>query len=905
MNRRALGGVVALVVVLVGVWFFWLRGNDAESEKREAEDGKRSAAINVVRPGDKPEQPQRQQAPRWTLDTDPSGPLRMEGQVLGPDGKGVAGAEVWLASVPPRSTKTEDDGGFAFDKLVGRTYALTASSGELVGGPVMYKLTGSSDPVVVRLGEGASVIVTVTDASKKPLEGVDVMVGDLSRKTARTDAKGEVTLRPVRPGWVYVQATASGFAPGSGSATVGSAGATGRVAITLKKGFAVSGRVIDEAGKPIAKARVFAGGGAWNADAGVDEKQDDAITTDAKGAFAIPAVANGQHVIAALDGDHAPGYTTITVADQALANVEITMKTGGLVAGTVVDATGKVTPYATVKIAGTNAQWDVSARQATTDERGKFELRGLTRSKMSARAESDRAASKLVEVDLTVEPVKRDLKLVLDVTGMISGIVVDDKGAPVAEVSVHSMPDFLSGESLEGIALAGGSTATTDGAGAFTLYGLTDGKHRVWAARKSGNWDWGKDGAVARTGDKGVRVVLPTNGQLVGKLVLSTGATPKLAKVRLGYDAPLSSVDGTFTFKDVAPGEYTMTILGPEFSETNKHDVVVIAGKTTDLGTITVHRGRRLAGRVVDGSGTAVANAQVKVGEMLIEGEGDGDDFDDDKSDDGTSRSKTAVTGADGTFSITGIPSRPTNVVAEHANGRSIAIPVPAGNDDPQPLTLTLKGFGSITGVVTLKGQPVEGVSVGAAPKGGGAQAVFAQTDDKGRFKLTKVPEGAQALQAMQQKMMSLKSTTVNVNVVAGQETKVNIEIPVGQITLGVTIKAQPGHKVDSAQVFLFNGMVVLKDAKQLVDGLFQGGMQGMKLWFGGDSAMPEFEELVAGEYSICSVPITGNMMEVQQKMQQNMHLVKVYCRQVKVTPGPLKQSVVHEVPSMDPLPKS
>src|SRR4029078_9754347 len=73
-------------------------------------------------------------------DNDPVGDLRLEGQVLGPDDQPVAGAVVALGSVPPRTAKSEKDGSFEFDKLVGRTYALTARSGDMVGGPVMHTL---------------------------------------------------------------------------------------------------------------------------------------------------------------------------------------------------------------------------------------------------------------------------------------------------------------------------------------------------------------------------------------------------------------------------------------------------------------------------------------------------------------------------------------------------------------------------------------------------------------------------------------------------------------------------------------------------------------------------------------------------------------------------------------------
>ena len=68
---------------------------------------------------------------------------------------------------------------------------------------------------------------------------------------------------------------------------------------------------------------------------------------------------------------------------------------------------------------------------------------------------------------------------------------------------------------------------------------------------------------------------------------------------------------------------------------------------------------------------------------------------------------------------------------------------------------------------------------------------------------------------------------------------------------------------------------------------------------------MPEFDELLAGNYSICTVPITGNLADpaFQQQLQANVQALKVYCRKVTVTPSPDKQTIVQQVPGMVPLP--
>src|SRR6185503_3615491 len=101
--------------------------------------------------------------------------------------------------------------GFSFDKLVGRTYGVSASRGELMGGPVRVKLTAHSDPVVVRIGEAAAVVVTVLDDARQPIRDAEVKLDELAERTVRTTDKGVARLAPVRPGFVEIEASAPGY----------------------------------------------------------------------------------------------------------------------------------------------------------------------------------------------------------------------------------------------------------------------------------------------------------------------------------------------------------------------------------------------------------------------------------------------------------------------------------------------------------------------------------------------------------------------------------------------------------------------------------------------------------------------------------------------------------------------
>ena len=904
MTRKNNLALVLVLVVAVGAALVARRGCSKPDPVAPTEPPKVTQVdpwAKAAKGDTKPAAP-RGMAPRWSLDLDPEGPLQLEGQVVDADGHGVAGAEVWLSSVPPRSAKTEGDGTFTFDKLVGRTYAVSAKWGQDVGGPVEYKLTAKSDPVIVKLGAGAKLVVTVREETKQPIAGAEVTLVGERNAAVKTAADGVARIAPVRPGWVAVQVTAPNHAAQNAFTTIGSAGATGQLDVTLHKGIPVSGRVVDETGKPIARARVTTSA-VWDIPGGVDP-----IVTDDKGQFSL-ALAGGSHTLVANDGEHAPGRSPpVTVGDRAVTNIEIVMKVGGVIAGVVVDATKQPVPFATLRVAGKGGEmWNVASRQTTADHNGKFELRGLTRAKLQARAESDLAASKIIDVDLSAQAAKKDLEVVLDVTGTIAGTVVDDTGQPVAEVTVNAFPDLLSGASGEGLALAGMSSATTDGGGAFTIRGLPNDSYRVTATRTSRSQrDWGQGGVTAKTGDKGVKITLPTPGKLVAKLVVegATGA-PKLAFVRIGHGSPTPATAGAFEVDDLAPGSYDARFYGPEFADLTKHDVKIEAGKATDLGTVTVVHGRRLVGKVVDASGTPVAGAKVKVSDLMFQVQGAEEQMDTFEQ---ASGARVTTTDQDGTFTLIGIAKKRTSVMADHPDrGRSSAVEIAEGEDDPAPLTLALRGFGVITGKVTLKGQPATNVTITDTPKGGGAQIQLAQTDDTGAFTIAKASEGAHVLSAMQQQGFgtSLKSTSTTVQVTAGKPTTVTIEIPVGSITLTVQVRAVAGNTVDAAQVFLFRGAVAAGNAKELTDGFLAGNVSGMKFWWGEGKPMPDFDELLPGDYSVCSVPITGSLADptIQQRIQEHMDLLKVYCKLVKVTPAPDKQVLVQDLPAMVTLP--
>ena len=902
---------MGLLAVGVGLWLALGRGGKARPAKAPvATPGSGAPVAPRGKADDAPPAP-RDRGPTFARDADPDGPLLLEGLVLDDQEQPVAGAEVWISSAPQRTAKTETDGTFAFDKLLGRTYAIGARSGDRVGGPVITKLVERGEPVVIRLRMGTQLAVSVRDERDQPIAGATVTLIEGTSPTETTGADGTVTFRGVGDGWTAVRASATGHGPATATVRIGKAQRQAEVTVTLARGAAVSGVVVDERGAPIAGAKVMATDVSATWDPGGGDREP--ATTSASGEFTIPALAAGSYRLTAADETHAPASSEpITVdGERPTTGVRIVMPAGARLAGRVVDTAGKPVPYATVKVSGTEWATDMVFRQAAADDRGQFAVDALPRRAVKVRAESETASSKIATVDLVAAAAKTELELVLDQDGAIAGIVVDGTGAPVAEASVSAQPDFLAEASRGGdFILASSSSTTTDGGGRFVLRGLEEGAYRLAASREghSERAAFGADSTAVRTGATDVRLVLPTPGGMRGKIVTDRGEPPMLATVLSGWEHRAVTRDGTFTLADMTPGKYDLRITGPDFAEVGRGDVVVEEGKITDVGTITVTRGRTLSGRLVDSKGAPVEGGKVMVGKMIF---GDGKASSSDLDGDSLMGLRSARTAADGTFTVRGISRDGGIAVAEHpAKGRSVSVTVPAGTDDVAGLAITLRGYGSLTGTVTRKGQPVAGAAVSAAPMGSSGQAVFVTTGADGKFVLDKVPEGPTAVQAMKQQLMSTFSASRTVTVVAGAATDATIDIPAGAIALTVKVEPKAGATVNAAWMLLVRGAFAAKDGKALMDAFLAtqggggGGAAGAEVWLGGDT-FPTFRELVAGSYTLCALPLTGNILDGQfnQRVNANLDKLEAVCKAVAVPEAPAEQSLTLALPSMRPLP--
>ncbi len=794
-------------------------------------------------------------------DDDPRGELRLEGMVLDASERGVGGARVAIDAEPARVVEAESDGSFVFDGLVARAYRLEASAGDQYAGPVRLRLAAGAEPVVLRLRAGGTVEVAVREAhGDQPMAGAEVELRGTLTWSGTTGGDGVATLRGVGPTWGALVVRAAGFAPAATMVSIaGDPAVPARFAFALARGAAVRGRVVDDAGAPIAGARVVATSASEPFPV-VDPRRD-GVVTDAAGRFEVAALAAGTHRLTASDGVHAPAASSPLVVDgvHPRTGVELVLAGGGRVTGIVTDAAGAPIAGADIRVVTDGHVLWRPRRHAFSDAAGRFALGGLPRRPVDVVAAHTSGTSAIVAVDLAATA-ERELALVLDVTGAIEGIVVDRTGQPIGDAAVTAEPVATGGVADEAVwSVRGVPHAVTDPDGRFRFVGLPVAGYQVRAARPGARADALRQGATttARPGDPALRLVLPADGQVTGKVAFADGRAPLALTIALdgGRATPSARSDGSFAV-DVVAGSHHVVIAGAGFVPTTVRAVKVEEGKPTDLGTITVVAGRSISGRVLDGRGRPVKGARVAAGplltgggaELYIESESPG--------------ARATETDDDGRFVISGFGPRPLTVVAgKDGAGRSPSVSVPRGPDSVV-LDLILAPSGAVAGTVTRHGAPVADTVVIANPAGSPGANFFVVTAADGTFAFDALTAGSYVVFPMigggggRPKDMFMRK----VEVTAGARAELTIDLAPGAGKVEIMVVTEAATPVAIAQVVMVQAAVTAPNLEQLRDGSWMppelAAGTTIALYLRAAMGPPvTIESVAAGTYTACAVP--------------------------------------------------
>ncbi len=753
------------------------------------------------------------------VDLDPEGPLRLEGQVLDRGRRRRRRRDrVASSRAAAHRRRREDDGTFVVRQARRpRRTTLTATSGELVGGPVDVQADreqrSGRDPA--RRGREAR------RHGHRRRQAADRRRRRQARRRrraqrARPTTNGTATLTPVRPGWVAVEVERDRLRAGDVvHARSARRARPATLTVTLHKGFAVigprhrRGRQADREGAGHRRATACCGRSAAAATG-----RRPTTRASSRSPRSRPAATCCRRSTASTRRRESP---PVTVARRA-GHRHRDHDEGGRRRSRHGrrHATASRVPYATVRVArrGRSAMGDGAV--APGDDRqgkGAFELRGPARAASSRRAPSPtpRRASSSTSISRP-KPAKRDLKLVLDVSRHDRRRRRRRDRPAGPRGPGQRVPRLPRRRVDRGLALAGMSSATTDGAGEFAIHGLPDGAYRLWAARAraAAMRGWGQQGTPAKTGDKNVKhhAAGARRARRQDRARRRRGAEARERPARLSA-GDAGRRDGAFTLKDARrPAATTSRSAAPSSRELiearrrsrarqddrPRHDHRDARPQAHRQG----RRRERHAGRRARRSRSARCcsrwqGADDQLGRTSRRWRGIAHRRRPIRT--ATSRSSASAEGDD-------------TSMAEHPDTRPLdrRSQVPEGTDDPPPITLALRGFGSITGKVTQKGEP-QARRHDHRHDEGRRRAGRDRADRRRRH--VHAAEGrrghARAQRDAAEGLMSLKSTSATVQVTAGKQTHGRRSTSRSARSRSPsTVKPLPGNKVDAAQVFLF-----------------------------------------------------------------------------------------------------
>jgi RNA polymerase sigma factor (sigma-70 family) len=402
------------------------------------------------------------------------------GRVLDQDQRPVDGATV-VISVRKRyadseqkpdvfhvSTKTDADGRWSFSNVpehpdavgVGAYHHLYLTDADWFRVDDLQPLSALRDQsAVLRLRRGTRIDGTVLDPDGRPVPDATVVYGDGILTVANrippvtADSHGRFTLG-IAPGAISVlTARRAGFGPAQ--QTIRVANEPQRVTLTLQRPQTLGGRVVDRAGRPIARATLTVR--SWRGSGSLEQE----ATTDSNGRFLLQD-APGDEVRV---GVYAKGY--VQQSDVPVvpgAENQIVLASPTTVKGTVVDAeTGQPIPHfslveGTVWNAGRPLIWQRSGSldEEAKKERGSFEYtffhavhRYIVRVCADGYFPAD---SPLFEPDGSV----REFTFRLSKADSIRGTVVNPDGSPAREGFVYLVP------AAEGLELDPGNVSQRD-----------------------------------------------------------------------------------------------------------------------------------------------------------------------------------------------------------------------------------------------------------------------------------------------------------------------------------------------------------------------------------------------------------------------------------------------------------
>jgi protocatechuate 3,4-dioxygenase beta subunit len=501
----------------------------------------------------------------------------IRGRVVDQQRGPVSGANIYAIdrTLDVVSTVTDSNGNFELTNLTdGDEVSLQVESDHAA--PEQVKVRAPASSVTIQLSEALMVRGRVYDAStRQPITDFSVerivrapgtitfrLGGPAARPFHADDgsfelnglARGPCVLRVRAPGYQVAEIA------------VPSLPVIDEIAIPVLHGTAVAGRILLAGSRqPVSNASIT-----WRQ--GDDERgeietmfsslatADNTTVTDADGRFVLESVPSGAVTVFVTHAEYAPIRRNITVPSRS--TVELTMSSGGVLAGAVMLDQGGPAAGATVALTAAGERLAMAPPDsATADGSGRFRFGHLREGSYTLVARAPTGASPPFTVAIASAEAHDDLVLTLKsgttIRGSVRGLRRDDQ----ANVFV-----MAHGEGYY-------DSTYTDSAGAFLLPHVPGGTIALEATTSF------RQGLTA-----GTRLDVPENGPAIIDVDIEFGGQSALAGMvsRAGIPAPSvsltatpllpnvstrgraeSAADGGYRMEGLSDGQYQVVLSGP------------------------------------------------------------------------------------------------------------------------------------------------------------------------------------------------------------------------------------------------------------------------------------------------------------------------------------------------------
>jgi hypothetical protein len=439
--------------------------------------------------------------------------VALTGRVITPDRKPVAGAAIsaseageGVAHDKEAIVRTKADGTFSMRLREGAyDFAITAPGH--APRTLRARVSANAAPLEVTLEPGVQISGRVTRGGS-PVEAVDVFtISGADIPPVRTDFDGRFRITDLAPGEVmlafkkpadFIQVTRAVTAP------------AGDVVVNLPDGGRIAGRVLDKSTRQPVKsfdAGLSRGGAALMVTPAMR-----AFTTD-DGSFAIDGVAVGSHTLAV----NAPGYVMARIPNvnvesgKSVDDIEVALERGVRVSGRVTGPDGgaaggvlvRVDPAASTRGAAMNDPFTL------TDPDGEYLLDSVDPGPTTLAF--SRSGLLTVRKNVTLSGSSAEVDAQLGAGSSISGLVVFDSGAPVANAEVRA---WSAAEATD-------KSALTDESGTFGIANVAAGHYEITAAKAGFGSATLRDVEIPAAGT--LRIQIKRGGVIEGRL---TGLSP-------------------------------------------------------------------------------------------------------------------------------------------------------------------------------------------------------------------------------------------------------------------------------------------------------------------------------------------------------------------------------------------